>query len=191
GCCRGKQHGSGTGSSVSTSAGSGVVGGTSAMRTQSLQSAFDAARYYLHSKSVSKSGLLQAMSTNGFETYSEAEALYAVNHVAADWKAEAVEAAKERESPLSPKRLMEYLTLDSQFSKAEAAYGVAHAGRDWNAEAVMAAKDALDADALSNSQLMKELRLEGFTAAQARYAAEMVFPMQSGCAALDESDCLR
>jgi colicin import membrane protein len=171
--CGGKSGDSGTGSSVRTSGGLGG-GDTTAKRTPSLQSAFDAARYYLDTEAVSKSALLQQMSANGFETYSEAEALYAVNHVGVDWKAEAVEQAKNRESPLSPKRLMGYLTEADGFSKAEATYAVSHAGRDWNAEAVMAAKSALDADALSKSQLIKELKLEGFTDAQVRYAVDKV-----------------
>jgi hypothetical protein len=182
--CGGKSSDSGTGSSVGThDSGTGSSGSTpermgggdtTAKRTPSLQSAFDAARYYVETEAVSKIALLQQMSTNGFETYSEAEALYAVNHVGADWKAEAVEQAKNRESPLSPKRLMGYLTEADGFSKAEATYAVSHAGRDWNAEAVMAAKSALDADALSKSQLIKELKLEGFTDAQVRYAVDKV-----------------
>ena len=153
--CGGKSSDSGTGSSVSMSERLGG-GDTTAKRTPSLQSAFDAARYYLDNEAVSKVALLQRMSMNGFETYSEAEALYAVNHVDAEWKAEAVEDAKHREPPLSAKRLMEYLTEADGFSKAEATYAVSHAGRAWNAEAVMAAKSALDADALSKSQLIRE-----------------------------------
>jgi hypothetical protein len=171
--CGGKSGDSRTGSSVRTSERLGGAD-TTAKRAPSLQSAFDAARYYLDTEAVSKIALLQQLSTNGFETYSEAEALYAVNHVGADWKAEAVEQAKNRESPLSPKRLMEYLTEADGFSKAEATYAVSHAGRDWNAEAVEAAKSALDADALSKSQLIKELKLEGFTEAQVRYAVDKV-----------------
>ena len=184
--CGGKSGDSGTGSSVGTSErsdGGGDTtaaersdgGDTTAKRTPSLQSAFDAARYYLDTEAVSKSALLQRMSWGVGESYSEAEALYAVNHVDADWKAEAVEDAKNRDPPLSPKRLMEYLTEADGFSKAEATYAVSHAGRDWNAEAVMAAKRALDADALSKSQLIKELKLAGFTGAQVRYAVEKVY----------------
>ncbi|HET8536211.1 MAG TPA: Ltp family lipoprotein [Solirubrobacteraceae bacterium] len=167
--CGGKPGHRETGSSVSTPA-RGVD--TTAKRTPSLQSAFDAARYYLDTDAVSKSALLQRMGGGVGETYSEAEALYAVNHVDADWKAEALEDAKRRESPISPKRLMWYLTEDDLFSKAEATYALRHAGRDWNAEAVMAAKAAFDGDALPESQLAKELKLEGFTAAQVRYAVE-------------------
>jgi hypothetical protein len=183
--CGGKSSDSGTGSSVSTDdsgTGSSVStserlggGDTTAKRTPSLQSAFDAARYYLDTEAVSKSALLQRMGGGVGGAYSEAEALYAVNHVDADWKAEAVEDAENRESPLSPKRLMEYLTLDNGFSKAEATYAVSHAGRDWNAEAVMAAKSVLAADALSKSQLIKELAHWGFTDAQVRYAVEKVY----------------
>jgi hypothetical protein len=173
--CGGKSSDSGTGSSVSTPERMGG-GDTTAKRTPSLQSAFDAARYYLDTEAVSKVALLQRMGWGVGESYSEAEALYAVNHVDAEWKAEAVEDAKNREpdTPLSPKRLMVYLTEADGFSKAEAMYAVSHAGRDWNAEAVMAAKRALDADALSKSQLIKALKLAGFTDAQVRYAVEKV-----------------
>jgi hypothetical protein len=155
---------SGTGSSVSTSERSDGGGDTTAKRTPSLQSAFDTARYYLDTESLSRRALLQRMAMNGFETYSEAEA-------------EAVEDAKNREphTPRSPKRLMLHLTLADGFSKAEATYAVSHAGRDWNAEAVMAAKSALDADAHSKSQLIKKLKLKGFTDAQVRYAVEKVY----------------
>ena len=121
--------------------------------------------------------MLQRMAMNGFETYSEAEALYVINHVHADWKAEAVQDAKNRapDTRLSPKRLMVYLTSADGFSKDEATYAVSHAGRDWNAEAVMAAKRALGADALSKSQLIKKLKLRGFTDAHVRYAVEKVY----------------
>ena len=172
--CGGKSSDSGTGSSVSTSERLGG-GDTTAKRTPSLQSAFDAARYYLDTEAVSKSALLQRMGGGVGGAYSEAEALYAVNHVDADWRAEAVEDAKNRDPPLSPKRLMEYLTLDNGFSKADATYAVSHAGRDWNAEAVMAAKSVLAADALSKSQLINELAHWGFTDAQVRYAVEKVY----------------
>jgi hypothetical protein len=172
--CGGKSRDSGTGSSVSTSERSGGGETTATTRPISLQSAFDAARFYLDTEAVSKRALLQRMGGGVGGAYSEAEALYAVNHVDADWKAEAVEDAENRESPLSPKRLMEYLILDNGFSKAEATYAVSHAGRDWNAEAVEAAKSALDADALSKSQLIKALKLAGFTDAQVRYAVEKV-----------------
>ena len=36
------------------------------------------------------------MAANGGESYSEAEATYAVNHLGVDWKAQAVEDAKDR-----------------------------------------------------------------------------------------------
>jgi len=185
--CGGKSGDSGTGSSVSTSERSdgggdttsdrsGGGGETTVKRTPSLQSAFDAARYFLDNEGLSKSALLQRVGWGVGETYSEAEALYAVNHLDADWKAEAVEDAKRREpdTRLSPKRLMVYLTEADGFSKAEATYAVSHAGRDWNAEAVMAAKSALDAHALSKSQLIKKLKRAGFTDAQVRYAVEKV-----------------
>jgi hypothetical protein len=173
--CGGKSGGSRTTSSVSTSERSGGGGETTAAtRPISLQAAFDAATYYLDTEAVSKSALLQRVSWGVGETYSEAEALYAVNHLDADWKAEAVEQAKNRQHATSPKLLMVYLTEADGFSKAEATYALNHAGRDWNAEAVMAAKSLLDADALSRSQLIAELARWGFTDAQVRYAVEKV-----------------
>ena len=173
--CGGKSGDPGTGSSVSTSERLGGADAT-AKRTPSLQSAFDAARYYLDTESLSRRALLQRMSWGVGGSYSEAEALYAVDHVDADWKAEAVQDAKNREpdTPRSPKRLMAYLTSADGFSKAEATYAVSHAGRDWNAEAVVAAKRALDAHALSKPQLIKKLKLRGFTDAHVRYAVEKV-----------------
>lgn len=172
---------SGTGSSVSTSAGSDGGGQTTARTTPpSLQSAFDAARYYLdNEEGLSKSAVLQRMSANGGESYSEAEATYAVNHVGADWKAQALEDAKNRleSQGLSKKGLMAYLTAADGFSKAEATYAVSRAGRDWNAEAVRAAKSALEErqEATSKSQLIKYLKISGFTTAQVRYAVEEVY----------------
>jgi hypothetical protein len=175
--CGGKSDHSGTGSSITTSKRSGGGETTATRRPISLQAAFDAARYYLDAEAVSKSALLQRMRWGVGGSFSEAEALYAVNHVGADWKAEAVQDAKGRErlTRLSPKLLLVYLTMADGFSKAEATYAVSHAGRDWNAEAVIAAKRALGADAVSKSQLIKALKLRGFTDAHVRYAVEKVY----------------
>ena len=66
---------SGTGSSVSTSERSDGGGDTTAERAPSLQSAFDAARYYLdNEEGLSKSALLQRMAAEcpAAEAYSEA-----------------------------------------------------------------------------------------------------------------------
>jgi hypothetical protein len=184
--CGGKAHDSGAGSSVNTDdsgTGSSVStserlggGDPTAKRTPSLQSAFDAARYYLDTESLSRSALLQRMGWGVGGSYSEAEALYAVNHVDADWKTEAVQDAKNRleDQGLSRKWLMGYLTEADGFSKAEATYAVSRIGRDWNAEAVEAAKEILEAEALSKSQLVRRLKRGGFTEAQVRYAVERV-----------------
>ena len=174
--CGGKSSDSGTGSSVSTPERMGG-GDTTAKRTPSLQSAFDAARYYLDTEAVSKVALLQRMGWGVGESYSEAEALYAVNHVDAEWKAEAVQDAKNRleDQGLSRKWLMWYLTEADGFSKAEATYAVSRIGRDWNAEAVEAAKEILEAQALSRSQLIRRLKRGGFTDAHVRYAVEKVY----------------
>jgi Host cell surface-exposed lipoprotein len=190
--CGGKSGDSGTGSSVSTSERSDEDSGTgssvsmserlgggdpTAKRTPSLQSAFDAARYYLDTESLSRSALVQRMGMGVGETYSEAEALYAVNHVDADWKAEAVEDAKNHleDQGLSKNFLMWYLTEADGFSKAEATYAVSRIGRDWNAEAVEVVKEILEAEALSKSQLIRRLKRGGFTDAQVRYAVEKVY----------------
>jgi len=169
---------SGTGSSVSTSERSGGGGETTATtRPISLQSAFDAARYYLDTEALSRSALLERMGWGVGGSYSEAEALYAVNHVDAEWKAEAVQDAKNRleDQGLSRKWLMWYLTEADGFSKAEATYAVSRIGRDWNAEAVEAAKEILEAQALSRSQLIRRLKRGGFTDAHVRYAVEKVY----------------
>ena len=188
--CGGKSDDSGTGSSVSTSERSDGGGDTTAAersdgggdttvtRTPSLQRAFDDAKYYLDSESLaSKSTLLQRMGLHVGESYSEAEALYVVNHADADWKARAVEDAKNHleNQRLSKRDLMVYLTRADGFSKAEATYAVSRIGRDWNAEAVEAAKDALEADALSKSELIGRLKRAGFTDAQVRHAVEKVY----------------
>ena len=174
---------SGTGSSVSTLERSGG-GDTTAERTPAMQSALDAARYYLDiEEGLSKSAVLERIAAGGGGSFggvgfSEDEALWAVNHVGADWKAQAVEDAKlreRREPGISKKKLILYLTTADGFSKAETAYAVSHIGRDWNAEAVEEAKNALKAKALSKSQLIKHLAGEGFTDAQVRYAVEKVY----------------
>jgi hypothetical protein len=162
---------------------SGTDGGdTTAERTQGMQSALDAARYYLgNEEGLSKSAVLQRIVDGGSfggVGFSEEEVLWAVNHVGADWKAQAVEDAKlreRREPGISKKKLILYLASADGFSKAEAAYAVSHIGRDWNAEAVEVAKKALKAKALSKSQLIKHLAGEGFTDAHVRYAVEKVY----------------
>jgi hypothetical protein len=172
---------SATGPSVNTSEGSGVGGSDStAARTPSLQRAFDDARYYLdRGRRGSKSTLLQQLGLHVGESYSEAEALYVVNHVDADWKARAVADARNRLEGQGHSResLMWHLTEADGFSKAEATYAVSRIGRDWNwnAEAVEAAKETLEAEALSRSQLVRRLKRGGFTDAQVRYAVEKVY----------------
>ena len=120
---------SGTGSSVTTSERSDG-GDTTAARAPSLQSAFDSAKYYLdNEEGLSKSGLLQRVAWGVGEVYSKAEATYAVNHVGADWKAQAVEDAKRRirdEPGISKNKLIAYLASADGFSKADTAYAVDH-----------------------------------------------------------------
>ena len=126
----GSSDDSGTGSSVGTLEGSGGGDDTTRRRTPSQQSAFDAARYYLdNEEGLSKSAVLQRMAWNDGQTYSEDEALWAVDHVGADWKAQAVEDAKRRirdEPGISKKKLIAYLASADGFSKAETAYAVDH-----------------------------------------------------------------
>ena len=130
----GSSDDSGTGSSVSTLDGSGG-GDTTAERTPAMQSALDAARYYLdNEEGLSKSAVLQRIAADGGGSFggvgfSEDEALWAVNHVGADWKAQAVEDAKRRirdEPGITKKKLIAYLATADGFSKAETAYAVDH-----------------------------------------------------------------
>src|SRR5690242_600853 len=61
--CGGKSGDSPKGPTVSTAERSDGGADTTAMRAPSLQSAFDAARYYLDTDAVSRRGLLQRMAT--------------------------------------------------------------------------------------------------------------------------------
>jgi hypothetical protein len=190
--CGGKSGDSGTGSSVGMSQRSRGGGDTTAAersdgggdttvkRKPSLQRAFDDARYYLDSGTGSKRGLLQQLGFHVGESYSEAEALYVVNHVDVDWKARAVAEAKKRlgRQGLSKRYLVNALIFSSGFARAEATYAVSRIRRDWNAEAVEAAKETLDSQALSKSQLIARLKRAGFTDAQVRHAVERVSPLR-------------
>ena len=156
-----------------------VVGGASSndsetgstVTTSEGQGAFDAARRELDLATYSKKFLIRALSSKSGYGYSKAEATYAVNHVGADWKSEAVELAKYRlDSPLGESK-KGFITLlaHAGFSKAEATYAINHVGPDWNAEAVERAEAVGRA---KKSELIQELADAGFTDAQVRWAVE-------------------
>jgi outer membrane PBP1 activator LpoA protein len=84
--------------------------------------AVQAAQDYLGSQAFSRSDLISQLKYDG---YSQAEAVYAVNHISVDWYEQAAESAKEYLSsqPFSRSDLISQLEYDG-FTPAQARYGV-------------------------------------------------------------------
>ena len=74
----------------------------------------------------SRKGLIRQLSSPAGNDYAKADAVFAVNHVKADWNAEAVEAAKNYLDvmPMSRNELIRQLSSSagSQFTPKQAVY---------------------------------------------------------------------
>jgi hypothetical protein len=94
--------------------------------TSGQENALASAQNYLDLSGFSKAGLIQQLSSPAGEGYSKADATFAVNHVDADWNAEAVEAARNYLdiSPMSKAALIEQLSsaAGDKFTAAQARY---------------------------------------------------------------------
>jgi hypothetical protein len=94
--------------------------------TSGQENALASAEDYLDLAGFSEEGLFQQLSSPAGDGYSEADARYAVDHVDADWNAEAVEAAEDylEISPMSKDALIEQLSSPAgdNFTPEQAQY---------------------------------------------------------------------
>ena len=133
------------------------------------------------------------------EGFSKADAKFAVDHVRANWKEEAVEAAQGRVDATfgySPTSLIGLLVLDNGFTKTDATYAAFHVDVDWRLEAHEAAFRLLqDGGELTESELLEQLKSAGFSAVDAQYAVDKVSTdertrdlLEGGSAALTDQE---
>ena len=89
-------------------------------------------RSYVDMAGFSKKGLLQQLTSEYGEGYDRADAVFAVQNVDADWKAEAVESAKSylEMTSFSRSGLIQQLSSPhgDQFTRAQAEYAVTKVG---------------------------------------------------------------
>jgi hypothetical protein len=94
--------------------------------TAGQENALQSAQDYVDLAGFSKAGLLDQLTSSAGEGYPRADATYAVNHVDADWNAEAVEAAQDYLdiSSFSKEGLIDQLSSSAgdKFTPAQAQY---------------------------------------------------------------------
>lgn len=95
--------------------------------TTAQENAIESAQDYLDYSGFSRSGLISQLSSSAGEGFSKADAVFAVNHVDANWRAEAYEAARDYldYSSFSLSGLIEQLSSSAGegFTRAQAEYG--------------------------------------------------------------------
>lgn len=100
--------------------------------TVSQENAIQSAQSYLDLQGFSRDGLIDQLSSQYGEGFSKADAVFAVDHVDADWNAEAVQAAKSylELQGFSRSGLIDQLSsaYGDQFTVAQATYAVDHVG---------------------------------------------------------------
>ena len=133
--------------------------------------AVKSAEEYVYYLPMSRSGVIQMLE---YDLFTPEEAAYAVEQLKdADWDAEAEEALeKYMKQGVSRPGLEEVLEFDGftaeQVSKAMGKTQDV----DWDAQAVLCAKGYLEAMEFTRESLIGQLKYEGFTTAQAEYAAD-------------------
>ena len=102
------------------------------MLTASQKNAVRAAESYLDFSGFSKQGLIDQLSSEYGDGFSETDAKAAVNSMDVDWKAQAVRSAKSylEMQGMSCKGLIEQLSSSygDKYTKSEATYGAEKAG---------------------------------------------------------------
>ncbi|WP_055679894.1 Ltp family lipoprotein [Secundilactobacillus kimchicus] len=94
------------------------------------QSALNKAQTYSDTMHLSKKGLYRQLTSSSGEAFEKKPALYAVNHVKANWNENALAKAKDYQDQqsLSPARIKTQLTssVGKQFTESQANYAVQH-----------------------------------------------------------------
>ena len=117
--------------------------------TAGEKNALEEAKAYLRFSAYSKEGLKDQLM---YEKFTEAEAEYAVSHVAADWKEQALRSAKGYldYSAFSYAELVRQLEYE-KFTAEESRYGADQCGADWYEQAVRSAREYLAISSFSIS----------------------------------------
>lgn len=138
--------------------------------TTGERNALQQANRYLRTFAFSYDGLIDQLK---YEGYTDAEAVYAVDHCGADWDDQALEKAQQylRSSAFSYSGLVDQLVFEG-FTDAQATYGVDGCGADWDDQAVKKAEQYLKYDSFSRDKLISQLQYEGFTYEQAVHGAD-------------------
>jgi hypothetical protein len=151
--------------------------------TASQQQAVDAAQSYLsEGQGFSRQGLLQQLTSNNGNGFSNTDAEFAISDLNPDWDQQAVDAAQSYLSEgqgFSQQGLLQQLTSSSGagFTEAQAEHAINSLHPDWDAQAVDAAKGYMQMSGFSRSSLIEQLTSSygaGFTEAQADYAVSRV-----------------
>ncbi|MDN6486739.1 MAG: Ltp family lipoprotein, partial [Ancrocorticia sp.] len=148
------------------------VGTIAKSMTTGQKNAVGTAKSYLSFMPFSRSGLIDQLK---YEGYTKAQATFAVDYIAPNWKKQAVASAKSYLSfmPFSRSGLIDQLKYEG-FTSAQAKYGVDHSGANWNKQAAKCAKDYMKYGSFSRQALLDQLLYEGFTKSQAQYGLKAV-----------------
>ena len=141
------------------------------------QSALTQAKSYSQIMNMSKAGIYDQLTSEYGGQFSAEAAQYAVDHVAADWNANALAKAKEYgdNMHLSKAGIYEQLTSEygEKFTAEEAQYAVDNVDADWNANALAKAKEYQEQMSMSPEAIRDQLTSEygeKFTSEEADYA---------------------
>ena len=100
--------------------------------TVAQKNAIKAAQNYLDLSGFSRAGLIEQLSSKAGDGFKRADAVFAVNHVKADWNKEAVQAAKAYldTGSFSRRALIEQLSSSygDRFTRAQAVYAANKVG---------------------------------------------------------------
>lgn len=140
--------------------------------TTAQQNARGSAESYLAFSAFSRSGLIDQLKYEGYETK---DAEYGVDAVGADWKEQAAKSAESYLdfSAFSYTGLIDQLEYEG-FTGDQSTYGADAVDADWNEQAVKSAESYLAFSTFSRAGLIDQLKYEGFTNAQATYAVDEV-----------------
>lgn len=143
------------------------------------QSALKKAESYSDIMHMSKAAIYDQLVSEYGERFSEEAAQYAIEHLAADWNANALAKAEDYAKIMQMSKAGIYDQLISeygeQFTPEQAQYAVDHVEADWKANALAKAEDYQELMAMSPSAIYDQLISEygeKFTEEEAQYAID-------------------
>lgn len=147
--------------------------------TTEQKNAYESAKNYVNLMAFSKQELIDQLTSEYADDFSEEDAQWAVDHLDVDWKEEALESAQNYIDYMSfsQQGLYDQLTSEygSRFTDEEAQYAIDNVDADWNEEALEAAKTYYEDMSMSKEDVYDQLISEygeQFTTDQAQYAID-------------------